>query len=103
MVLEMAENQADLSNVQVEAQSESEENAAQAESVVKKETQVEELVVPEEMIGRDFLRSILNRNLKVELTDGRVLIGIFLCTDRDANMVLGSCKEYSSPIGEDPG
>lgn len=28
------------------------------------------------------------------MTDGRVLIGIFLCTDRDANVILGSCSEY---------
>ncbi|EEB14114.1 conserved hypothetical protein [Pediculus humanus corporis] len=26
--------------------------------------------------------------------NGRVLIGIFLCTDRDANVILGSCSEY---------
>lgn len=28
------------------------------------------------------------------MSDGRVLIGIFLCTDRDANVILGSCSEY---------
>lgn len=28
------------------------------------------------------------------MSDGRVLIGIFLCTDRDANVILGSCAEY---------
>nr|CAI5861912.1 unnamed protein product [Callosobruchus analis] len=28
------------------------------------------------------------------MTDGRVLIGVFLCTDRDANIILGSCSEY---------
>lgn len=28
------------------------------------------------------------------MSDGRVLVGIFLCTDRDANVILGSCAEY---------
>ena len=32
--------------------------------------------------------------MKIELTDGRVLIGIFMCTDKDANVILGSCAEY---------
>ena len=32
--------------------------------------------------------------MKIKLTDGRVLIGIFLCTDKDANVILGTCDEY---------
>lgn len=28
------------------------------------------------------------------MSDGRVLIGVFLCTDRDSNIILGSCSEY---------
>ncbi|XP_059479126.1 N-alpha-acetyltransferase 38, NatC auxiliary subunit [Neocloeon triangulifer] len=44
--------------------------------------------------GREKLRSWLNRTLKIEMTDGRVLIGSFLCTDRDANVILGNCREY---------
>lgn len=28
------------------------------------------------------------------MSDGRTLIGVFLCTDRDANIILGSCSEY---------
>lgn len=34
--------------------------------------------------------------LKIKITDDRVLIGAFLCTDRDANIILGSCEEYLS-------
>ncbi|CAB0045022.1 unnamed protein product [Trichogramma brassicae] len=30
------------------------------------------------------------------MTDGRILIGSFLCTDRDANIILGLCAEYLS-------
>ncbi|KAF5302373.1 hypothetical protein FQA39_LY10412 [Lamprigera yunnana] len=40
------------------------------------------------------LRKWLNKTLKIEMSDGRVLIGVFLCTDRDANIILGSCSEY---------
>ncbi|CAF1136660.1 unnamed protein product [Brachionus calyciflorus] len=34
--------------------------------------------------------------MKVHITDGRILIGIFLCTDNDSNIVLGSCREYTN-------
>lgn len=44
--------------------------------------------------GAITLRSWLNKTFRVEMTDGRVLTGIFLCTDRDANIILGSCSEY---------
>ncbi|KAK9883596.1 hypothetical protein WA026_001771 [Henosepilachna vigintioctopunctata] len=40
------------------------------------------------------LRGLLNKMLKIEMSDGRVLIGTFLCTDADANVILGSCSEY---------
>jgi small nuclear ribonucleoprotein (snRNP)-like protein len=50
--------------------------------------------------GRQKLKSWLNKNLKIEMTDGRVLVGIFLCTDRDANIILGSCSEYLQPDGK---
>ncbi|KAL1509343.1 hypothetical protein ABEB36_004098 [Hypothenemus hampei] len=44
--------------------------------------------------GAQKLRSWLNKSFKIKMTDGRVLIGVFLCTDRDANIILGSCSEY---------
>lgn len=44
--------------------------------------------------GAVKLRSWLNKTFRIEMTDGRVLIGVFLCTDRDANIILGSCSEY---------
>lgn len=46
--------------------------------------------------GAVKLRSWLNKTFKVEMSDGRILIGVFLCTDRDANVILGSCSEYLS-------
>lgn len=48
------------------------------------------------------LKSWLNRTLKIRMTDGRVLIGAFLCTDRDANVILGSCEEYLSDEHTEP-
>lgn len=44
--------------------------------------------------GAVKLRSWLNKTFRVEMSDGRVLTGVFLCTDRDANIILGSCSEY---------
>jgi len=52
------------------------------------------------------LRSWLNKTLKIKMSDGRTLTGVFLCTDQDANIILGSCSEYLPPdpniINEDP-
>uniref|UniRef100_A0A146LJY8 LSM domain-containing protein 1-A n=2 Tax=Lygus hesperus TaxID=30085 RepID=A0A146LJY8_LYGHE len=47
--------------------------------------------------GKAKLLSWLNKSMKVEMSDGRVLVGSFLCTDRDANLILGSCTEYLNP------
>ena len=44
--------------------------------------------------GRLKLESWLNACMKIEIEDGRTLIGQFLCTDRDSNIILGSCYEY---------
>lgn len=49
---------------------------------------------PEDPTGVQKLRHLLNKTLRIEMSDGRVLIGIFLCTDADANVILGSCSEY---------
>lgn len=43
-----------------------------------------------------LLRGYLNKRMRVVISDGRVIDGNFLCTDKDRNMVLGNCEEYSS-------
>lgn len=43
---------------------------------------------------KDSIAKLLNKTMKVKITDGRTLIGTFLCTDKMANIVLGSCLEY---------
>ncbi|XP_072259136.1 N-alpha-acetyltransferase 38, NatC auxiliary subunit [Pyxicephalus adspersus] len=47
--------------------------------------------------ARHKLESLLNRNMRIEMTDGRSLIGCFLCTDRDCNVILGSAQEFLRP------
>ncbi|XP_050442975.1 N-alpha-acetyltransferase 38, NatC auxiliary subunit [Adelges cooleyi] len=44
--------------------------------------------------GRRKLMGWLNQQMKIHLTDGRILIGTFVCTDKDANIILSSCYEY---------
>ena len=57
--------------------------------------------IPEEKSERrKELETWLNKIMKVEISDGRTLIGLFLCTDRDRNIILGSCQEYVGIPGE---
>lgn len=46
--------------------------------------------------GKELLRTLLNKTLRIRLTDGRTLVGQFLCVDRDANIIIGSATEYSN-------
>ncbi|KAF6724471.1 N-alpha-acetyltransferase 38, NatC auxiliary subunit [Oryzias melastigma] len=32
--------------------------------------------------------------MRIRMTDGRTLVGLFLCTDRDCNVILGSAQEF---------
>ena len=41
-----------------------------------------------------FLDKWLNKSMKIEITDGRVLIGTFVCTDMQSNVILASCQEF---------
>ncbi|KAF0286790.1 N-alpha-acetyltransferase 38, NatC auxiliary subunit [Amphibalanus amphitrite] len=47
--------------------------------------------------GRLLLESYLNKTMRVVMTDGRSLMGVFWCTDRDANVILGNCMEHMPP------
>lgn len=69
------------------------ESSCPADSVSREQTVLAQVKSP----LRLRLESWLNKNMKIEMTDGRVLIGIFLCTDRDRNVILGSCSEYLKP------
>ncbi|XP_065564735.1 N-alpha-acetyltransferase 38, NatC auxiliary subunit-like [Artemia franciscana] len=43
---------------------------------------------------REYIRSLLNKSMLIQTTDGRTFIGSFLCTDKESNVILGSCMEY---------
>ncbi|XP_026847013.1 N-alpha-acetyltransferase 38, NatC auxiliary subunit-like [Drosophila persimilis] len=44
--------------------------------------------------GRRQLQKWLGRRMRIVLTDGRILIGVFSCTDQHVNIVLTKCREY---------
>ncbi|XP_026154831.1 N-alpha-acetyltransferase 38, NatC auxiliary subunit isoform X2 [Mastacembelus armatus] len=44
--------------------------------------------------ARQHLEGLLNKNMRIRMTDGRTLVGLFLCTDRDCNVILGSAQEF---------
>ena len=50
--------------------------------------------------ARERLHGWLNQTLRIRMTDGRTLIGLFLCTDKDRNVILGSCEEYLTAPGK---
>ncbi|XP_061444843.1 N-alpha-acetyltransferase 38, NatC auxiliary subunit [Rhineura floridana] len=47
--------------------------------------------------ARRKLENLLNKSMRIHMTDGRTLVGCFLCTDRDCNVILGSAQEYLKP------
>lgn len=51
--------------------------------------------------GRAKLQLWLYRSMRIVMTDGRILVGIFLCTDSDANVILGVCSEYTKDGGDE--
>lgn len=51
-------------------------------------------IINEDCEKRKLIRTWLNRSMKVKITDGRTVIGVFLCTDKHSNLILGSCHEY---------
>ncbi|XKL62272.1 hypothetical protein PGB90_002105 [Kerria lacca] len=57
-------------------------------------------------IRKSKLMSWINKYMKIEMTDGRILIGTFVCTDKDANVILSSCSELfnteKTGISEEP-
>lgn len=44
--------------------------------------------------GKALLKSWLKRVMKIKLTDGRTVVGVFMCTDSECNLILGQCREY---------
>ncbi|KAL2136288.1 hypothetical protein VTI74DRAFT_4523 [Chaetomium olivicolor] len=44
-----------------------------------------------------YLQSLLNKNLRVTASDGRMFWGTFKCTDSESNLVLQHTYEYRQP------
>ncbi|KAJ8132859.1 hypothetical protein O1611_g765 [Lasiodiplodia mahajangana] len=44
-----------------------------------------------------YLKSLINKTLRIYATDGRMFIGTFKCTDTDRNVVLSLTYEYRQP------
>ena len=42
---------------------------------------------------------MLNKTFRIRIADGRTLIGVFLCTDKDQNIILGQCQEFVKSNG----
>lgn len=44
-----------------------------------------------------FLTSLLNKNLHVYISDGRMFVGQLKCTDNERNVILSMTHEYRQP------
>ncbi|KAI3338198.1 hypothetical protein F4824DRAFT_499529 [Ustulina deusta] len=44
-----------------------------------------------------YLKSLINKTLRIYVTDGRMFIGTFKCTDTDRNVVISLTYEYRQP------
>ncbi|KOS18428.1 N-alpha-acetyltransferase 38-B [Escovopsis weberi] len=47
--------------------------------------------------AQEYISSLLNQNLRVHTTDGRIFWGAFKCTDSDRNIVLANTYECRFP------
>lgn len=53
------------------------------------------------MDARETLKKWLGKNMRVHISDGRTLIGVFLCTDKQMNIILTTVQEYFHYSEED--
>ncbi|KAJ4271548.1 hypothetical protein NW762_000252 [Fusarium torreyae] len=51
--------------------------------------------------AREYLASILNKNIRVYTSDGRLFWGALKCTDPDKNIVLAHTYEYRQPSSKE--
>ncbi|XP_027202459.1 LSMD1 domain-containing protein Sbat [Dermatophagoides pteronyssinus] len=49
-----------------------------------------------------MLEKWLNKNFRIKLSDNRIIVGVFLCTDCHQNIILGSSLEFLNDDDEDP-
>jgi N-alpha-acetyltransferase 38, NatC auxiliary subunit len=51
----------------------------------------------EEAEAQQFLESLLDKTLHINVTDGRLFTGTFRCTDNESNIILSNAFEYRMP------
>ncbi|TVY40158.1 N-alpha-acetyltransferase,NatC auxiliary subunit, partial [Lachnellula occidentalis] len=51
----------------------------------------------EQAQSKDYLTSLLNKNLRITTSDARMFLGQFKCTDSDRNIILAHTFEYRIP------
>ena len=61
-----------------------------------REDEIEPSTKPQDLLGRDYVRSILNRDMIILTKDSRVLRGKFHCTDNHLNIILQGCDEFQN-------
>ncbi|KAI2638372.1 hypothetical protein GGS21DRAFT_435741 [Xylaria nigripes] len=49
-----------------------------------------------------YLKSLLNKRLRIHATDSRLFVGNFKCTDTDRNIVLSTTYEYRQSSQQTP-
>jgi small nuclear ribonucleoprotein (snRNP)-like protein len=54
-----------------------------------------------QQIATDYLSSFLNKQLRVQIQDGRMFVGSLKCTDRERNLILAVTHEYREPTEND--
>lgn len=59
---------------------------------------LDQLKLGTESDGRLKLRSWLGKFLKFVITDERIIVGLFVCTDKDGNVILENSWEYTETI-----
>ncbi|KAI0855871.1 hypothetical protein F4860DRAFT_443137 [Xylaria cubensis] len=60
-------------------------------------TTMNETETPTRAEAETYIKSLINKTLRVYATDGRMFIGTFKCTDTDRNVVLSLTYEYRQP------
>lgn len=72
------------------------------DTLIQERSEIEEAIKNKQITpGRAKLQLWLYRSMRIVMTDGRILIGIFLCTDSDANVILGVCSEFTKTGGDE--
>lgn len=72
------------------------------DTLIQERNEIEKAIKNKQITpGRAKLQLWLYRPMRIVMTDGRILIGIFLCTDSDANVILGVCSEFTKNGGDE--